>query len=88
MHEANPTCGRCFKKYGVLARFCKAVTVAKGGFFDESKFDEFLFQAKIIISNLGNVLTAFFVHCTAWYFMNKSTGFHGKCDIFWVTPNC
>ena len=71
-----------------MPKFCKAVIAANGEFFDESKVwrTKLLFQIKIIISNLVNVLTIFSINF-ATHLINKSVSFHGKHEIVWVTPN-
>ena len=43
-----------------MPKVCKAVIAANGELFDESKRTKLLFQIKIIIFNLVNVLTIFF----------------------------
>ena len=64
-----------------MPKVCKAVIAAIGELFDESKVwrTKLLFQIKLIISNLVNVLTIFSIHF--------ATHFHGKHEIVWVTPN-
>ena len=70
--QTNPTCGGASGSVGWnfscqqmstarMAKVRKAVIAANGEFFDESKVwsTKLLFQIKIIISNLVNVLTIF-----------------------------
>jgi len=44
-----------------------------------------IFQIKIIISNLVNVLTIFSINC--FNLIHKCVSFHVKHQIVWVTPN-
>ena len=75
----------CLNKLtGRMPKVCKAEIAANGELFDEST--KLLFQIKIIISNLVNVLTLFSIHF-ATHLINKSVSFHGKHEIVWVTPN-
>lgn len=62
-----------------------AVIAANGGFLDESKvWRKELFQIQIINFNLVNV---FFIFILLLMVVNTSVTFHGKHNIFWVTPN-
>jgi len=45
-----------------------------------------IFTIKIIIYNLLNVLTIFYINF-AIHLINKSVTFHEKHQIVWVTPN-
>ena len=71
-----------------MPKVCKAVIAENGELFDESKVwrTKLLFQIKIIIFNLINVLIIFSIHF-ATCLINKSVSFHGKHEIVWVTPN-
>ena len=71
-----------------MPKVCKVVIAANGQLFDESKVwrTKLLFQIEIIIYNLVNVLTIFYIHF-ATHLMKKSVNFHGQHEIVCVTPN-
>ena len=64
-----------------MPKVCNAVIAANGAFFDEGKVSrtKLMFQIKIIISNLVNVLTIFSIHF-ATHLINKS-------EFSWKTQN-